>query len=89
MTADSTNTPDSAKPLADADWLASLSHEALTKEAIRRNQVIAEIVAACQMRAEGKYAAADFDKEIAEILEGDGWFSSSVLLERFRKGDVA
>lgn len=78
-----------AKPIRDEDWLASLSRAALIKEAVRRNQMIVEFVLVCEQRAIGKLAAADFDKAIADLLEGDGWFVSDALLASFRKEDAA
>ncbi|CAI9120241.1 hypothetical protein [Brytella acorum] len=89
MSQGNTNTPGSAKPIQDRDWLASLSRAALLEEAVRRGELVAEIVGISEERAKNEISAADFDKRLAVLLEGDGWFCADILLKSFRKGDAS
>lgn len=77
------------KPIQDKDWLATLTRESLVEEAYRRNQVIAEIVVVASDRAEGKLAASDFDKAIADLLEGEGFLCAESLLKSFKREDLS
>lgn len=89
MTDNSIHAPGGAKPIKDEDWLASLSRASLLEEAARRGQVIASVVGLAEERAKEEISAADFDKGIADLLDGDGWFCAEALLKSFRKGDAS
>lgn len=93
MTDNSTPAPEGAKNgvsvVRDEDALASYSHQDLLKEAIWRGRVLASVYGFMDDRANGKLCAADFDKELAHLMAGEGYCHAEGILEAFRKGDAS
>lgn len=73
----------------DEDVLASYSHRDLLEEAIQRGRRLASIAGFLHDRAEGKLCAADFDKELAYFMAGEGYCHAEGMLEAFKKGDAS
>ncbi|MEE8663510.1 MAG: hypothetical protein SOH81_08015 [Acetobacter sp.] len=78
-----------AAVVRDEDALASYSYQGLLKEAIHRGRVIASVADFMIDRADGVLCAADFDKELAYLIAGEGYCHAEGILEAFRKGDAS